>query len=480
MASRNQQLSEELTEAIERTGVMARFEGLSKFYAGGRKLTQTGNPTLADARLLVDLLGLDDELDTTIGERTFRTRSAGELPELSFTVAWALRAGVLRTLHGRLLTTANWTRSPVADRFRRAIDALVSTGPLALRHGADRRFAALFGLVDDSFPAMLWRLAEGPLRIEDATRQLCAFLDERYEFRGWYADDAVRLRAVGSDLEGIAGILVLAGVATFDGPAPARGFHERREPEGAVALTEAGRWWLDSASLRRRSAFGYRPAPRRSETAHNLRISLDGSFPRIWRDVTVPSELSLGELHSVIQIAMGWQDGHLHRFEVGGRSYGEIDDETFDWAPEMLDEDLARLGGVAPRQTVLSYEYDFGDSWEHTISVRSVEAIRPLSPEAVAGWSEGAVAGRSEGAVAGGGDTEIPACTGGERACPPEDVGGIWGYKTMLEARDDPSHEYREQFQGWVSDDFDPGHFDLEAVNAALRQAFSARARALD
>lgn len=88
--------------------MLARFEALVTFYGSGRKLTQTGQPTLADAKGLVALLGTRDRIDETFGDRTFKTRSAAELPELGFTIRWALAAGALRKERGKLRATAAW------------------------------------------------------------------------------------------------------------------------------------------------------------------------------------------------------------------------------------------------------------------------------------------------------------------------------------------------------------------------------------
>ena len=122
-------------EDMERAVALRRFARLAEFYGAGRKLTATGNPTLADGRLLVGLLDLDDELDPSFGSRTSVTRSAGELHDLTFTIRWALRAGAVRKVHGRLAATATWSKAGTTEHFRRAAEALVSAGPLVLRHG---------------------------------------------------------------------------------------------------------------------------------------------------------------------------------------------------------------------------------------------------------------------------------------------------------------------------------------------------------
>jgi hypothetical protein len=95
-----------IRESAERAPALARFTTLVDFYGDGRKLTKTGQPTLADARALVSRLGIGDRFDEAIGARTFKTRSAAELLELGYTIRWAIAAGALRKEHGSLRATA--------------------------------------------------------------------------------------------------------------------------------------------------------------------------------------------------------------------------------------------------------------------------------------------------------------------------------------------------------------------------------------
>jgi len=206
---------------------------------------------------------------------------------------------------------------------------------------------------------------------------------------------------------------------------------------------------------------------------YELRITLNGSKPPIWRRVAVPSDIALGELHDVIQIAMGWTNSHLHRFcqpvkiskdeklrlwqkdsrtprewsrLQGGRVFVT---KVTPWGEptemEGEDEDGVTLGEVCPKaKSKLIYEYDFGDGWEHTVEVQKITEPK-------------------EG-------VDYPVCLAGKKACPPEDCGGVWGYYEMLEAVEDPDHERHEELLEWLGGDFDPEHFDLEEVNASLAQ----------
>ncbi|MFW6136412.1 MAG: plasmid pRiA4b ORF-3 family protein [Chloroflexota bacterium] len=173
---------------------------------------------------------------------------------------------------------------------------------------------------------------------------------------------------------------------------------------------------------------------------YQIRVSLAGIEPPIWRRIQVPGDVTLEELHDVLQAVMGWWDYHLHQFMVEGTHYGVPHP---DYAMEMRDESEVRLDEIADEGSRFFYEYDFGDCWQHELKVEQV-----LEPEP----------GR-----------RYPVCIDGERATPPEDVGGLWGYEHYVEVMTDPDHpEYEERLE-WRGE-FDPEEFDLDEVNAALRE----------
>jgi hypothetical protein len=185
------------------------------------------------------------------------------------------------------------------------------------------------------------------------------------------------------------------------------------------------------------------PTKKQSLQIYQLKVTLKGSKPPIWRRLLVPDDVTLARLHHIIQAAMGWWDYHLHQFIVGGNYFGVPDPEYFDWI-DMQDERKFKLNQIAPGEKhKFIYEYDFGDSWEHVILV---EKVLPPEPGAT-----------------------YPSCIKGRRARPPEDVGGIWGYADFLEAIRDPSHPEHESYVEWIGGEFDPEAFDLDEVNAALR-----------
>jgi hypothetical protein len=177
------------------------------------------------------------------------------------------------------------------------------------------------------------------------------------------------------------------------------------------------------------------------ETIYRMKVTLKGSKPPIWRRIEVPANITLAGLDRVIQAAMGWDGAHLHQFLIDGEYYSDPRFELDD----IINENQVRLDKLVPfEKSKFLYEYDFGDDWQHTILV---EKILPAE----------------DGKL-------YPLCVTGKRACPPEDVGGIWGYEEFLEAIGDPKHPEHESMLEWVGGSHDPEAFDLEAVNALLRR----------
>lgn len=176
---------------------------------------------------------------------------------------------------------------------------------------------------------------------------------------------------------------------------------------------------------------------------YQIKVTLEDSKPPIWRRLLVRSDITLADLHRIIQAAMGWWGYHLHQFIVGRTYFGEPHPDYYDYV-DMHDERDVTLRQIAPGEKFkFRYEYDFGDSWLHQVLVEKV-----LPPEP----------GRF-----------YPVCIKGRRACPPEDVGGIWGYCGFLEAIRDPNHPEHEDYLEWIGGEFDPEAFDLDEVNQALR-----------
>jgi hypothetical protein len=182
-------------------------------------------------------------------------------------------------------------------------------------------------------------------------------------------------------------------------------------------------------------------------------VSLDGIQPPIWRRFWVEDMITLGRLHEVLQIVMGWENYHLHQF-ITGTSFEEqifytppwddgFDDEEF--IAKQRDETRVKARTILPLVgDSITYEYDLGDCWEHTLLLEKVVLVNPMEQ-----W--------------------LPWCIDGRRSCPPEDVGGTDGYERFLEAVAEPAHEDHAAMLEWGGD-FDPGRFDRKAVNTALWQ----------
>lgn len=171
-----------------------------------------------------------------------------------------------------------------------------------------------------------------------------------------------------------------------------------------------------------------------------LRVDIRHAKPPIWRRLEVPGDITLAALHEVVQIAFGWSDSHLHVFET---AYGDFG--TPDPSLGHRSENKVTLEQVASIRDKLTYRYDFGDDWEHVIALESATADT---------------------------DARVPQCTGGRRAAPPEDCGGIGGYEYLAEVLADPNHpEHRDRLEWLGLDsgaDFDPAAFDKERVNRLL------------
>jgi hypothetical protein len=179
-----------------------------------------------------------------------------------------------------------------------------------------------------------------------------------------------------------------------------------------------------------------------SLTVHELQVTLLDVSPPVWRRLRVPSALPLSTVHAVIQLAFGWEDRHLHEWRVGDVTYGLSDEDS--WGEELGDESSTILGEVAPADSVLHYDYDLSEGWEHLVEVQSVEPY----------------------------DADVPpvACLAGAGACPPEDSGGPAGYEHLLDAYRDPDDAEHEIVIEELPEGWNPDEFDLSRANAQLEQ----------
>jgi hypothetical protein len=175
---------------------------------------------------------------------------------------------------------------------------------------------------------------------------------------------------------------------------------------------------------------------------YQLKITLMGIDPPVWRRILVYSDVLLTDLHKIIQTTVGWTNSHLHQFVYDDKFYSfphedDIPDENqIDYRKVKLNELLMEIN-----QTMI-YEYDFGDGWEHEIKL---EKKLPIDSK-----------------------TKYPECVAGERNRPPEDCGGTGGYEDVLAALKNPNNEEAKMTLEWLGD-YDPEYFDLKETNTMLK-----------
>ncbi|RLF60074.1 MAG: plasmid pRiA4b ORF-3 family protein [Thermoplasmata archaeon] len=176
---------------------------------------------------------------------------------------------------------------------------------------------------------------------------------------------------------------------------------------------------------------------------YQFKILLNRSKPPIWRRIQVPETYTFWDLHVAIQDSFGWDDYHLHEFEIVSPKLDRIvniglpDDE---FGEEILTEQKEKIRDYFSMDNNSSrYTYDFGDNWEHIITL---EKILPRKNEET-----------------------YPICIKGRRACPPEDCGGMWGYEEFIEAMLDPKHEKHKELMEWYGRDFDPIYFNKDDIS---------------
>lgn len=172
-----------------------------------------------------------------------------------------------------------------------------------------------------------------------------------------------------------------------------------------------------------------------------LRIELDDVEPAVVRRVEVPLTIRLDRLHLVLQAAMGWTNSHFYEIRARDVGWGRPD-PLFGDGP--LDASKARLIDVLEDVGTrsLKYLYDFGDGWEHSIRIERIT-------DAVAGMA-------------------YPCLIEAAGRCPPEDVGGPWGYRDFLDAVGDPNHQEHAERLEWIGGNFDPTNTDVEALTRAV------------
>ncbi|GGO65875.1 hypothetical protein GCM10012289_18610 [Nonomuraea cavernae] len=397
------------------------MRAFTEWVGEGRKLTQTGNLTLSDARALVALLETGDEIDPKIGDRVFRTKSSTELPGLNLIVEWAKAAGLVRVVKGRLLPVKK--AAPLLKDSERLWEASFT----ALGKMSGALFPQSYwytSLVGEEFtliwPALLRRLYGGPVPVADLRELAWEIASPYYEMR----DPRSQRRMTDQDIDRLLTVLVRLGAVELT--------------EETAALTPV------AVNAVRRSLGEAAPG----EPIYQIRVTLQESAdPVIWRRLLVSPGITLGRLHAILVAAMGWEDCHLHLFTEGGVLYGEPSPE---WDLDMVDEKKTSVAKVlAQVGAAMEYEYDLGDSWRHDIVLEEIRTAE-------------------EG-------VRYPVLADGAGACPPEDVGGIGGYEYLRLVLADPGHDEHDGYVHWAglesAQEFDPARFTVEAARRALASA---------
>ena len=216
-------------------------------------------------------------------------------------------------------------------------------------------------------------------------------------------------------------------------------------PKWRKRVTTTRRVWMRVDPTPKGNRQDGKPVP-----VYRFKISLDEAQPPIWRRIET-KDVNLGRLHDFVQTAMGWTNSHLHCFKIGDKEYTDprlIDDEFDDqgqisYARVRISDLVAEYGS----KLQFGYLYDYGDGWQHTIQLEKVTDAEPR--------------------------VHYPRCIGGERACPPEDIGGVWGFAEFVEAIEDPKHEQHEEYLEWCGP-YDPNDFDPAQATRQMKRGLPA------
>ena len=183
---------------------------------------------------------------------------------------------------------------------------------------------------------------------------------------------------------------------------------------------------------------------------YRFKIVLQETDPMIWRRIET-NDVTLEELHELIQTAMGWTNSHLHQFEIANVQYTHprflIDGfdgfKALDYSGMRI-SDLVSQHGSKMR---MGYQYDFGDNWQHDVVLEKVTEPEP--------------------------GARYPRCIDGERACPPEDIGGVYGFADYVKAITNPKHSEHGYFLEW-NGPFDPAKFDAATATRRMKKGLPA------
>ncbi|SNR45692.1 plasmid pRiA4b ORF-3 family protein [Blastococcus mobilis] len=439
--------------ALRALPAVERAEALLRFVLPRRPVTTTGALRRADIAAAADLVGVD------LDGRT--PRSMWDVPQLADIWAAMQQVGLL------VVTPSEATVSPVAHGWltgnaeqARQARLLVAGGYLAQLLDARPEAPWEADPLDTVLPALATAAVGHPVPTAQVLGDLDALLDGLPP-----GGTAVPQPGVGLDARLMRTLVALPARALVQ-QLTAEGFLEVSDTITAAPGLQRVLARVTAAMLGAQQQFDSihrgspdlpAPDPDLAGQAYRLRIELADASPPVWREVLVDPGIPLDELHEVIQVLFEWEDAHLHEFTVVGPGrqtvrFGPQDDDG--WMPRdesVVDESRVRLSQViGPRRGKLRYLYDFGDGWEHLITVVGREPASGSSP---------------------------PRCTAGAGAAPHEDSGGVWGWTDKVQAARDPRHPEYADIRDWLGlqdgETLDAGAFDLTEVDqrlAALRR----------
>ncbi|WP_141136479.1 plasmid pRiA4b ORF-3 family protein [Rhodococcoides kyotonense] len=396
-------------EALSALKPVRQLQLLLAWVGDGKPVTSTGVPRPA----LIDEFAHADGVELAEGERTVRTvRHVHALATLWDT---AVSAGLIKLTSTRAVRVGQTTSLPAV---RAAVVHLVRSyfevdDPMGPFHVANIVAARIvLGAMTDSPPSEPSQTAfTNP--DEEAAHSILVGMLRQFEVDGW---------------------LTLDGA--YDVPMGVR-----------PAVLEA----LKSVDLS--GSIPLEDIERLVVTVRLLETS-----PPVWRRLELDPELTLGEVHIVLQRAFGWEDTHLHQFLSGSQGHGQTIYGPAEWVDELdgdarVEQDIPIGALLRTPGDTLTYEYDFGDGWEHTITL---DAIAPPDPEFVGAR-----------------------CTDGANMTPFEDSGGPWGWNEHLAAAADPGHEQHAESRRWLglrkNATIDPTEFDLELAADTVAGLFDVR-----
>lgn len=182
---------------------------------------------------------------------------------------------------------------------------------------------------------------------------------------------------------------------------------------------------------------------------YTLRIELKQSEPLVWRELEIPSSLSLTSLAQAILLAMGWDEDHLHQIIPGGKdryyyatSLNELSSSLYPGTKDGSKYGVSHL--LKKPGDSITFEYDYGDSWHHAVKLQAVAIYDSSEPKSII-------------------------LTGGANACPPNDCGGIYRYRDLVQLMTEkPQSAELHEFYDWMGCKWDPEYFPQEQAAEAV------------